>query len=122
MDKLISGEKIENKIYQIRGRRVMLDEDLALLYSVETKYLTRQVRRNLERFPEDFMFRLTKQEFLRCQNVTSRYGGRRYLPYDYIPRPGLEMVNVRSPPTGVRRIPGRQAVQLWSWSMTFLIR
>ena len=72
MKKLVPVEKIENKIFQIRGRKVMLDEDLARLYEVETKYLTRQVRRNLRRFPEDFMFRLTKEEFLRCQNVTSK--------------------------------------------------
>jgi len=79
---LVSVQKIENKIFQIRGRKVMLDEDLARLYEVETKYLTRQVRRNVRRFPEDFMFRLTKEEFLRCQNVTSKVGrgGRRYLP------------------------------------------
>ena len=59
----------------------MVDSDLAKLYGVETKYLTRQVRRNNERFPEDFMFRLTKEEFLRCHFGTSSYGGRRYLPY-----------------------------------------
>ncbi len=61
----------------------MLDSDLAQLYGVETKQLTRQVRRNISRFPEDFMFRLTKAEFLRCQNVTSNRGGRRYLPYAF---------------------------------------
>ena len=61
----------------------MFDSDLAELYEVETKYLTRQVRRNSERFPSDFMFRLNQDEFLRCQNVTSEQGrgGRRYLPY-----------------------------------------
>ena len=67
---------IEKKIYLIRGQRVMLDSDLAQLYGVETKYLTRQVRRNIERFPEDFMFQLTKEEFenLRSQFVTSKTG------------------------------------------------
>lgn len=59
----------------------MIDKDLANLYGVETKQLTRQVRRNINRFPEDFMFRLTKEEFLRCQFVSSSWGGRRYLPY-----------------------------------------
>ena len=54
---------IENKIYEIRGRRVMLDFDLAKLYEVETKRLKEQVRRNIERFPDDFMFQLTKQEW-----------------------------------------------------------
>src|SRR3989338_8638351 len=81
MEKLISVENIESKIFRFRGKRVMLDRDLAALYGVETKYLTRQVRRNQARFPEDFMFRLTKEENLRCQNVTSRWGGRRYQSY-----------------------------------------
>ncbi len=75
--------KIESIIFQTRGRKVILDSDLANLYEVETKYLTRQVRRNMKRFPEDFMFRLTRNEFLRCQNVTSKRGGRRYLPYAF---------------------------------------
>ena len=81
MERSILIERIEGKIYQIRGKKVMLDEDLAGLYSVKTKHLTRQVRRNTERFPEDFMFRLTDEEYLRCQNGTSSYGGRRYAPY-----------------------------------------
>ncbi|MCX5687814.1 MAG: ORF6N domain-containing protein, partial [Candidatus Omnitrophica bacterium] len=66
MGELITIGEIESRIFQIRGRRVMLDEDLAVLYGVETKQLTRQVRRNIKRFPEDFMFQLTKSEFLRC--------------------------------------------------------
>ena len=78
---VIKQDIIEKKIFLIRGLNVMLDKDLAELYGVETKYLIRQVRRNIERFPEDFMFQLTKEEFLRCQNVTSSWGGRRYLPY-----------------------------------------
>ena len=80
---LIAVERIESKIFHIRGRKVMFDSDLAMLYGVETKYLTRQVRRNIRRFPKDFMFRLTQNEFLRCQNVTSKRGGRRYLPYAF---------------------------------------
>jgi len=83
MTNLIPIERIENKIYLIRGQKVMLDYDLAELYGVETKYLKRQVKRNARRFPKDFMFELTKKEFLRCQNVTSSYGGRRYLPYAF---------------------------------------
>jgi len=79
---IVSKEVIQEKIYLIRGRKVMVDHDLALLYGVETKYLARQVKRNLKRFPPDFMFRITKDEFLRCQIGTSRlWGGRRYLPY-----------------------------------------
>ena len=63
----------------------MLDRDLAVLYGVETKYLKRQVNRNIERFPEDFIFQLTKEELdnLRCQFGTSSWGGIRYLPYAF---------------------------------------
>ena len=78
-------EVIERRIYLIRGQKVMLDSDLAALYLVETKALNRAVRRNIERFPEDFMFQLTTEEAesLRCQFGTSNVGrgGRRYLPY-----------------------------------------
>jgi len=63
----ISNDTIHSKIYLIRGRKVMLDSDLAELYEVETKNLTRQVRRNKDHFPEDFMFQLSQEEFLRCQ-------------------------------------------------------
>jgi len=82
MPNLISAESITNKIFVIRGKRVMLDSDLAMLYGVSTKRLNEQVRRNKKRFPEDFMFQLTKEEvnFLRSQNATSKRGGRRYLP------------------------------------------
>jgi hypothetical protein len=74
--------KITGKIYLIRGRNVMLDRDLAELYGVETKVLKQAVKRNIERFPNDFMFELTKAEFddLRSQIVTSSWGGPRYLP------------------------------------------
>ena len=79
---LISSAKVENLILRIRGHNVMLDKDLADLYKVETKYLSRQVTRNIDSFPRDFMFVLTNKEFenLRCQFGTSRWGGRRYLP------------------------------------------
>lgn len=73
---------IESKIYLIRGHKVLLDSDLAFLYGVETKVLNQAVRRNSDRFPEDFMFQLNKneEEFLRSQFVTSKSGsgGRRY--------------------------------------------
>ena len=81
------NKEIQSMIYTFRGRQVMLDSDLARLYQVETKYLNRQRNRNAERFPEDFCFQLSKEEYeiLRCQNVTSKNengsGGRRYLPY-----------------------------------------
>ena len=82
MKELVSQEVIENKIFMIRGKKVMLDKDLSELYEVETYQLTRQVRRNIERFPEDFMFQLTKDEFrdLKCQFGTSSWGGRRHPP------------------------------------------
>ncbi len=78
----ITEEAVISKIYLIRDRKVMIDSDLAELYEVETKQLKRQVRRNLERFPEDFMFELTKPEFdnLRSQFGTSKWGGNRYAP------------------------------------------
>ena len=74
-------ERIEKRIYFIRGQKVMLDKDLAELYSVKTKRLNEQVNRNKERFPEDFMFQLTKEEMcnLRSQFATSSWGGERYL-------------------------------------------
>ena len=76
MDQL---DNIQSHIYVIRGYRVMLDFDLAKIYEVETKYLKRQVRRNIERFEgDDFMFEVTQEEILRCQNVTSSWGGSRY--------------------------------------------
>lgn len=72
-------------LYVIRGQRVLLDFDLALLYQVETKALKRAVRRNEARFPADFMFELTSEEWenLRCQNGTSSWGGSRYLPFAF---------------------------------------
>jgi len=75
-------ERITSKIYLIRGQKVMLDRDLAELYEVETSQLKRSVRRNIERFPKDFMFDLTKDEWrdLRCQFGTSSWGGVRYMP------------------------------------------
>ena len=82
-----SQEVIEQKIYMIRGCSVLLDEDLALLYGVETKQLKRQVKRNKKRFPDDFLFELTKKEyrdFLRCQTGTLKRGGHsKYLPYAF---------------------------------------
>ena len=77
---------IQDKIYEIRGQRVMLDFDLAELYGTETKYLKRSVKNNLKRFPSDFMFELTKEEYdsLRCRNCTSNQrGGNRYMPFAF---------------------------------------
>ena len=92
-------KSIQNRIYEIRGERVLLDRDLAVLYETETKALNLAVKRNLKRFPNDFMFQLTKEEFealrlqietlensnsLRLQNETSKgRGGTRYMPYAF---------------------------------------
>ncbi|MFZ5977450.1 MAG: ORF6N domain-containing protein [Hydrotalea flava] len=93
-------QTIQNRIYEIRGERVMLDRDLAALYETETKALNLAVKRNIKRFPQDFMFQLTQQEWeslrfqietlekqqhpLRLQNETSKgRGGTRYLPYAF---------------------------------------
>ena len=82
---IVTIDQVERKIYSIRGQKVMLDSDLAALYGVETKALTRSTSRNIDRFPEDFRFQLTVEEFegLRCQIGTSNEGrgGRRYMPY-----------------------------------------
>jgi len=92
-------QTIQNRIYEIRGERVMLDRDLAALYETETKRLKEAVNRNIKRFPKDFMFQLTKEEFedlrfqietlektdkpLRTQIATSNRGGTRYMPYAF---------------------------------------
>ena len=107
---LIPVERIEKRIYLIRGQKVMLDADLADLYGVETKVLLQAVKRNVDRFPRDFMYPLTAQEvtFLRSQFVTSKTtarprvsdprGGRRYLPYAFTEQ-GVAMLSsvLRSP-------------------------
>ena len=80
------SQSVEEKIYTIRGKQVMLDKDLAQLYGVETKRLNEQVRRNIERFPEDFMFQLTMEECLRSQIATlnTKQGHHlKYLPYAF---------------------------------------
>ncbi len=83
---ILTVDKIQNRVYVIRGQQVMLDYDLAEIYGYEVKNLNRQVKRNIERFPEDFMFHLTKEEEedLRCQNVTAiRSSMSRSLPYAF---------------------------------------
>ena len=94
MADIVRQDIIEKKIFLIRGLNVMLDRDLAELYGAQTKVFIQAVKRNKDRFPDDFMFRLTKKEFdnlrfhfgisnLRSQIVTSSWGGRRYLPYAF---------------------------------------
>ncbi len=87
-------EVIQNKIFEIRGCKVMLDFDLALLYNVENKRLKASVRRNINRFPEDFMFELTEMEFtnLRTKFSSSSYGGLRYMPFAFTEQ-GIAMLS-----------------------------
>lgn len=83
---VLNVDTIQNYIYDIRDRQVLLDRDLARLYQVETAQLNRQVKRNISRFPEDFMFQLTEEEYrvLKCQNGISSWGGdRRSLPHAF---------------------------------------
>lgn len=94
-------DQLESLIFIIRGHRVMLSIHLAELYEVETKTLVRAVKRNIERFPADFMFQLTEEEFanLRCQfGTSSSWGGMRYLPYAFTEQ-GVAMLSsvLRSP-------------------------
>jgi len=78
----VAAKQIEQRIFMIRGQKVILDRDLAELYEVETKQVKRAVRRNMERFPDDFMFELTRKEFenLRRHFGASSWGGTRYMP------------------------------------------
>lgn len=106
MDKgiMIPDDIISSKIYLIRNQKVMLDKDLSELYAVETKQLKRQVRRNLERFPEDFMFELSQQEFdnLRSQFGTSSWGGSRYMPMAFTEQGVAMLSSVLNSPTAIK--------------------
>jgi hypothetical protein len=121
---------IRRAILLVRGKRVMLDADLASIYGTPTKVLVQSVRRNLARFPDDFMFRLTKQEAmnLRSRFVTSsaghRWGGRRHLPYAFTEQ-GVAMLSsvLRSPARSKRTSPScapsstfvaRARTKIWS--------
>jgi ORF6N domain len=107
MKHIIPAGFIERKILLIRGERVMLDAELAELYGVETKRLNEQVRRNKERFPDDFMFQLTDEEFncLRSQFATSNNpagrGGRRHLPYVFTEHGAIMAASVLNTPLAV---------------------
>lgn len=102
----VTVEQIESSIYLIRGEKVMLDADLAQLYGVETKILNKAVKRNLDRFPEDFMFQLTAEESknLRFQIGTSKKqrGGRRYLPYAFTEQGVAMLSGVLNSPRAVK--------------------
>lgn len=97
---IVEPVQVQSLIHLIRGERVILDRDLAALYGVEVAQLNRQVKRNIERFPEDFMFQLTNQEVtnLRCQNGISSWGGDRHQPHAFTEE-GVAMLSglLRSP-------------------------
>ena len=103
-DIIIPNEIITSKIYLIRNQKVILDSDLSELYQVETKQLKRQVKRNIERFPEDFMFELTKEEFenLRSQFGTSSWGGTRYMPLAFTEQGIAMLSSVLNSPTAIK--------------------
>lgn len=100
----IPQEALINKIFEVRGIKVMLDSDLAELYQVETRRLNEQVKRNIERFPEDFMFELTKQEWndLKSQSATSSWGGRRKLPSVFTEHGILMLSSVLNSSTAIK--------------------
>ncbi len=102
-ENVIPAERIERAILLIREHRVMLDEDLAELYGVTTKRLNEQVKRNVDRFPPDFMFQLSFQEFtnLRSQFATSRWGGRRTPPYAFTEHGAVMLASVLNSPIAV---------------------
>ena len=105
MDNLVPKEEfIAGKIFIIRKQKVMIDADLAELYGVETKVLKRQVRRNIERFPEDFMFEITMDEFeiLRSQFGTSSWGGTRYNPMVFTEQGVAMLSGILRSPTAVQ--------------------
>ena len=117
---IVPLEHVENKILILRGQRVMLDSDLAEIYGVETKVLNQAVKRNLQRFPEDFMFQLTSEETknlrfkfetssfellgLRLQFVTSKIGrgGSRYLPYAFTEHGAVMLASILNSPSAVQ--------------------
>ncbi|WP_461788793.1 ORF6N domain-containing protein [Pedobacter sp.] len=102
----VADDMVVNKIYEIRNQKVMLDRDLAELYNVETKRLNEQVRRNIDRFPDDFMFQLTESEWesLRSQFATSKAGrgGRTYLPYVFTEHGVLMLSSVLNSPQAIQ--------------------
>jgi hypothetical protein len=101
---IIPPERIERSILLIRGHKVMLDSDLAELYGVSTKRLNQQVKRNSDRFPEDFMFQLSAEEFanLRSQFATASWGGRRTPPYAFTEHGAVMLASVLNSPVAVR--------------------
>lgn len=104
MNEIIPAETIIQKIYIIRGKKVMIDRDLAGLYDVETKRLKEQVKRNINRIPEDFMFELSYNEFehLRSHIATSRWGGTRYAPMAFTEQGVAMLSSVLNSPRAIQ--------------------
>src|SRR5437667_3829066 len=99
----LTADQLGRFIYEIRGRRVMLDSDLAVLYGVPTKRLNEQYRRNRKLFPEDFQLRAEEARSLRSQIATSRlHGGRRYRPYAFTEHGALQVANILNSANAVR--------------------
>ncbi len=100
----INDDLILNKIYLIRGQKVMLDRDLAEMYGVETKVLNQNIKRNRDRFPEDFMFQLTETEWnnLKSQIVTSSWGGIRKMPYVFTEQGVAMLSSVLNSPIAIQ--------------------
>lgn len=103
---VVPTDTVESRILTIRGQKVILDSNLAAIYGVTPKRLNEQVKRNLKRFPSDFLFQLTREEFvnLRSQIATSSsgYGGRRFLPYAFTENGAVMAANVLNSPQSVR--------------------
>lgn len=102
-ESLILNENIEQKIYLIRGQRVMLDSDLAEVYQVETRVLNQAVKRNLQRFPEDFMFQLSDEEVeaMRSQSVMASKRNVRFRPYAFTEHGAVMLASVLNSPTAI---------------------
>ena len=103
MKETLPDTQVDSLILEIRGQKVILDTDLAGLYEVETKRLNEQVKRNMERFPEDFMFQLSAEEFaiLKSQFATSSWGGRRTAPYAFTEHGAIMAASVLNTPKAV---------------------
>jgi hypothetical protein len=101
---LLIQERITKAIYLIRDQKVMMDSELAEMYGVETKRLNEQVRRNIDRFPEDFMFQLSEEEWenLRSQFATSSWGGRRTPPFMFTEQGVAMLSSVLNSPTAIQ--------------------
>jgi hypothetical protein len=104
-DQVVKVENVEDKIYMIRGQRVMFDSDLADLYHVATKVLNQAVKRNLHRFPEDFMFQLTSEEYekltIRSQSVTGSKRNLRFQPYVFTEHGAVMLASVLNSQTAI---------------------